>query len=199
MRDFCSFLERRDRQFRENHAEVNSEANPPALSTALLTLREPPGPDSTALGNRPLFAYSSRQHLWRASCTLLCACLVLEGSLQEAHSVLLKEPGLAGKGGTQAHQGRDSCSTASGMWPQWLGRGLWLDGGIRWAVAPAPSRSFRARGVRARHWPRPPVGGQVREAASSHCCGFRCLADVRPEECMALTVSGAQLGAEAFL
>lgn len=112
MRDFCSFLERRNGKFRENHAEVNSKANPPALSTAPLTLRQPPEPDSTTPGNRSLFAYSSRQHLSRASCTLLCACLVLEGSLQEAHSALLKEPGLAGKGGTQAHQGRGSCSTA---------------------------------------------------------------------------------------
>lgn len=45
----------------------------------------------------------------------------------------------------------------------------------------------------------PLQGGQVREAASFHSCGFRCLADVRPERFMEFTVSGAQLRAEAFL
>lgn len=101
MEDFCSFLERRKVKFRKTYAEVNSKANFLALTIAThLPSRTSVGRDGSTHESHHLFIHSSSQHLLRASCPLLCGCLILEGSPQEAHSALLEKPGLAGKGGT---------------------------------------------------------------------------------------------------
>lgn len=146
VRDFCSFLERRNWKFRENHAEANSKASLPALSTATHSPSgNPLGQTAPVLGTGHCSLIPPGS-IYGAFCTLLCACLVLEGSLQEAHSSSSGGARLSwerGHPGPPRQRQVPHCLLACCL-SGWGGVCGW-DWGISWAVCPCTQQVLQGK------------------------------------------------------